>query len=166
MGYEYYTPKTASPEGEYKVRSTKKKAKVFCMTPMDMVQEFAKVTGQEPDHRLYEKLILEEYDEWCEAFELEEELKELSDLVYVIFGYANAMGWDLMEAVRRVHVNNLGRCVQPCSNCDGSGVINKYSTWEGSCPSCEGEGGTVQRRADGKILKREDYPKVDLGDLV
>ena len=30
MGYEYYTPKTASPEGDYKVRSTKEKAKVLC----------------------------------------------------------------------------------------------------------------------------------------
>lgn len=136
MGYEYYTPKTAE------------KAKVFCMTPMDMVQEFAKVTGQKPKPDLYLTLIKEEYEEFSEvAFcaPLNKdgdaaELKELSDLVYVIFGYANAKGWDLMEAVRRVHVNNLGRCVQ--------------------------EDGSVQRRADGKILKREDYPKVDLSDLV
>lgn len=128
MGYEYYTPKTAE------------KAKVFCMTPMDMVQEFAKVTGQEPDEGLYLTLIFEEYGEWVNEPGIEGELKELSDLVYVIFGYANAKGWDLMEAVRRVHVNNLGRCVQ--------------------------EDGSVQRREDGKILKREDYPKVDLSDLV
>lgn len=140
MGYEYYTPKTTSPEGDYKVRSTKEKAKVFCMTPMDMVQEFAKVTGQVPDVKLYEKLVFEEFDEWALELQAQPELKELSDLVYVIFGYANAMGWDLMEAVRRVHVNNLGRCVQ--------------------------EDGSVQRRADGKILKRDDYPKVDLSDLV
>jgi hypothetical protein len=46
----------------------------------------------------------------------------------------------LDEAVRRVHENNLGRCIQP----DGS----------------------VQRRADGKILKNKDYPAVDLSDLV
>lgn len=136
MGYEYYTPKTAE------------RAKVFCMTPMDMVQEFAKVTGQVPSEALYLKLIGEEFDEWVdeewhkgdEYYDPVAELKELSDLVYVIFGYANAKGWDLMEAVRRVHVNNLGRCVQ--------------------------EDGSVQRRADGKILKREDYPKVDLSDLL
>jgi hypothetical protein len=128
MGYEYYTPKT------------KEKAKVFCMTPMDMVQEFAKVTGQVPDADLYVSLIFEEIEEWVEENRPEQELKELSDLVYVIFGYANAKGWDLMEAVRRVHVNNLGRCVQ--------------------------DDGSVQRRADGKILKREDYPKVRLDDLV
>ena len=128
MGYEYYTPKTAE------------KAKVFCMTPMDMVQEFAKVTGQVPKVDLYEKLIYEEYDEWLEEIDPSKELKELSDLVYVIFGYANAMGWDLMEAVRRVHVNNLGRCKQ--------------------------QDGTIQRREDGKIIKNPAYPAVDLSDLV
>lgn len=128
MGYEYYTPKTAE------------RAKALCMTPMDMVQEFTKVTGQVPNADLYVSLIFEEIEEWVEETRPEQELKELSDLVYVIFGYANAKGWDLMEAVRRVHVNNLGRCVQ--------------------------DDGSVQRRADGKILKRQDYPKVDLSDLV
>lgn len=128
MGYEYYTPKT------------KDKAKVFCMTPMDMVQEFAKVTGQVPDADLYIKLIVEEFDEWRWEADAEPELKELADLVYVIFGYANAKGWDLMEAVRRVHMNNLGRCVQP--------------------------DGTVKRREDGKIIKNPDYPAVNLSDLI
>lgn len=136
MGYEYYTPKTLE------------RAKALCMTPMDMVQEFANVTGQEPKVGLYLRLIEEEYEEWLAEQEAEgdpfyhpqQELKELSDLVYVIFGYANARGWDLMEAVRRVHQNNLGRCMQ--------------------------EDGSVQRRADGKILKRGDYPTVDLSDLV
>jgi len=50
------------------------------------------------------------------------------------------MGYDLDEAVRRVHENNVGRCVQP----DGS----------------------VKRREDGKIIKNKDYPKVNLTDLV
>jgi len=68
------------------------------------------------------------------------ELKELSDLVYVIYGYANAKGWDLDEAIYRVHANNIGRCIQA----DGS----------------------IQRREDGKILRRKDYPKVELGDLL
>jgi hypothetical protein len=128
MGYEYYTPKTSE------------KAKVFCMTPMDMVQEFARVTGQVPKVGLYEKLIYEEYNEWCHELHPQKELKELADLVYVLFGYANAHGWDLMEAVRRVHMNNLGRCVQP----DGS----------------------IKRREDGKIVKNPDYPKPDLSDLI
>lgn len=117
-----------------------KKARLMCYNPMDMVQEFAKVTGQAPDANLYIKLIAEEFEEWRWEADAERELKELSDLVYVIFGYANARGWDLMEAVRRVHMNNLGRCIQP----DGS----------------------VKRREDGKIVKNPDYPAVDLSDLV
>jgi NTP pyrophosphatase (non-canonical NTP hydrolase) len=112
-------------------------------TVPQMVKEFAVKTGQLPDPRLYAKLIQEEADEWRSEYTRDtrlEQLKELADLVYVVYGYANAMGWDLEEAVRRVHDNNLGRCIQP----DGS----------------------VQRRADGKILKNPNYPKVDLGDLV
>lgn len=111
-------------------------------TVMEMVREFASVTGQEPNVRLYEDLVFEEYGEWAElpSEKCEEDLKELSDLVYVIYGYANARGYDLDEAVRRVHQNNIGRCIQP--------------------------DGTVKRREDGKILKNPDYKKVTLEDLV
>ena len=108
--------------------------------PMAMVKEFSRIMGQEPDTELYAKLILEEFDEWYPEYVVdttEPQLKELADLVY---GYANAMGWDLDEALQRVHANNVGRCVQP--------------------------DGTVKRREDGKILKNKDYPKVDLSDLV
>lgn len=119
------------------------KARVQTLTPMGMVKEFADKTGQEPQPYLYAALIGEEADEWRSEYLRDttgEQLKELADLVYVIYGFANAKGWDLDEAVRRVHVNNLGRCIQP--------------------------DGTVQRRADGKILKNKDYPKVNLTDLV
>jgi len=112
-------------------------------TPMEMVQEFAKVMGQEPKPSLYSTLIQEEFDEWFDArqsMDHAHELKELSDLVYVIFGYANAKSWNLMEAICRVHANNMSRCMQP----DGS----------------------VKRREDGKIVKNKDYPNVDLTDLV
>jgi NTP pyrophosphatase (non-canonical NTP hydrolase) len=112
-------------------------------TISQMVKEFAVKTGQLPQPDLYATLIQEEADEWRSEYvnqTREAQLKELADLVYVVYGYANAMGWDLYEAVVRVHENNLGRCIQP----DGS----------------------VQRRADGKILKNKDYPAVDLSDLV
>jgi hypothetical protein len=110
-------------------------------TPSAMVREFSKVLGQKPDVALYQKLICEEYEEWCKELpHTVKDLKELADLVYVIYGYALAAGYNLDEAVERVHDNNLGRCVQP--------------------------DGTVKRREDGKIIKNPDYPAVCLKDLI
>lgn len=110
-------------------------------TVMEMVRGFTTLTGQQPNTMLYADLIAEEFDEWTdERTGTVEDLKELADLVYVIYGYANAAGYDLDEAITRVHENNMGRCVQP--------------------------DGTVKRRPDGKILKNPDHPKVDLEDLI
>ena len=109
-------------------------------TVTEMVLEFVTKTGQVPTDELYAQLIIEEYKEWLTSEDIMEEMKELTDLVYVIYGYALAKGFNLEEAVRRVHKNNLGRCIQP----DGS----------------------IQRRPDGKILKNKDYPKVQLEDLI
>ena len=80
-------------------------------------------------------LWLEEYG--CGSARREHML--LEKVLGLIYNYAAYKGWDLDEAVRRVHNNNVGRCVQP--------------------------DGTVQRRTDGKIIKNETYPKVELGDL-
>jgi len=113
------------------------------MSVANMVEEFATVTEQDGSPKLYLTLIEEEYKEWQDEIGCgtpTRELKELADLVYVTFGYARAMGYDLETAVKRVHENNLGRCVQP--------------------------DGTIQRRVDGKIIKNDNYKKVYLGDLV
>jgi NTP pyrophosphatase (non-canonical NTP hydrolase) len=110
---------------------------------MDMVKEFSRRTGQKGSPPLYAGLLQEEFDEWRSEYlrgTKEPQLKELADLVYVIYGYANAAGYNLDEAIKRVHYNNLGRCLQP----DGS----------------------IKRRYDGKIEKNPLYPKVELGDLV
>lgn len=118
------------------------RARVNNMGVMAMVKEFAEKTEQTPQPYLYASLIGEEADEWRSEYLRDtkaDQLKELADLIYVIYGFANSKGWDLDEAVRRVHINNVGRCIQP----DGS----------------------IQRRADGKILKNKDYPKVNLSDL-
>ena len=109
-------------------------------TPTEMVKEYAKTSGQKPDAGLYAELITEEFEEWVGEFAPVPELKELADLLYVIYGYANARGWDIGEAFRRVHENNLGRMYQP--------------------------DGTIKRREDGKIIKNPDYPKVNLEDLI
>ena len=123
-------------------------------TPTEMVKEYAKVSGQVATVKLYDKLIFEEFDEWLsetwranlggnlrgDGYDPAAELKELADLLYVIYGYANARGWDVGEALERVHKNNMGRMYQP--------------------------DGTIKRRADGKIVKNPDYPKVSLEDLL
>ena len=115
-------------------------------TPTEMVKEYSKVSWQRPDALLYVTLIEEEFDEWQhETLQIMDyrpqlEIKELADLLYVIYGYANARGWDVEEALRRVHKNNMGRMRQP--------------------------DGTLKRRADGKIIRNSEYPKVALEDLV
>ena len=124
-----------------------------CKTPTEMIKEYAKVSGQKPDVGLYTDLMWEEFQEWEAETERDlgynlsssdhnptAELKELADLLYVTYGYANARGWDVEEALKRVHENNLGRMYQP----DGS----------------------IKRREDGKIIKNPDYPKVTLEDLI
>lgn len=116
------------------------KARVSVMTNQAMVKEFASKSEQTPDPTLYFNLVVEEYDEVIKARTGIDELKELADLVYVIYGYANSRGYDLDEAIRRVHINNMGRMLQP--------------------------DGTIKRREDGKIIKNPDYPKVKLDDLV
>ena len=94
-------------------------------------------------------LIAEEYAELNEAY-LEatthiqnprsrtEALKELADLVYVCFQFAAAAGWELDEALDRVHQSNLSKLV------DGKPV----------------------KRDDGKVLKGPNYQPPYLSDLV
>jgi len=114
-------------------------------TPMEMVKYFKEFTGQDGTPQLYSRLIMEEYGEWVQELlqingDRTSELKELADLIYVIYGYALSKGWNLDEALYRVHVNNVLRVTQP--------------------------DGTIKRREDGKIMKRENAPKVRLEDLV
>ena len=87
-------------------------------------------------------LIAEEYSELCYAVGnegYEEELKELADLVYVCFQFAENMEWDLEEALQRVHKSNMSKL-----GIDGKPI----------------------RREDGKVLKGPHYAKPHLTDLV
>ena len=120
------------------------------LTVPQMVEIFAETMRQEKNPEMSLKLVFEEFSEfWEEADEehrnykplnREKVLKEMADLVYVLYGYARSLDLPLDEAVRRVHKNNIDRCVWP-------------------------DGG-VKYRADGKVLKRDNPPKIDLGDLV
>ena len=87
-------------------------------------------------------LIDEEYQEFRNAFHnetYEAELKELADLVYVCFQYAENMEWDLEEALDRVHKSNMSKL-----GLDGKPI----------------------RRVDGKVLKGPNYQPPILNDLV
>ena len=95
----------------------------------------------EPDYAT-KVLIDEEYQEFRSAFHnepYENELKELADLVYVCFQYAENMEWDLEEALDRVHKSNMSKL---------------------------GLDGTPIRRSDGKVLKGPNYQPPILNDLV
>ena len=99
--------------------------------------------------RTYQKnLIVEEFKEFLEAEgELwhnhpdypSEALKELADLVYVCYQYAENMCWFLDEALDRVHQSNMSKL---------------------------GKDGKPIYREDGKVLKGPDYEPPTLTDLI
>ncbi len=66
-------------------------------------------------------------------------LKELADLVYVCYQFAANMGWDLDEAMYRVHQSNMSKL-----DIDGNPIY----------------------REDGKVLKGPYYKPPNLEDLV
>ena len=93
-------------------------------------------------------LIVEEFKEFLEAegmlFRDAQEfktdaLKELADLVYVCYQYAENIGWDLDEALDRVHRSNLSKLDD-----DNKPIY----------------------RDDGKVLKGPNYKPPNLKDLV
>ena len=93
-------------------------------------------------------IIVEEFKEFLQAEGMlfmhgrnhqEEALKELADLVYVCYQYAENMGWFLDEALNRVHLSNLSKL---------------------------GEDGKPILRDDGKVLKGPNYKPPDLSELI
>ena len=98
--------------------------------------------------RAYQKdLIVEEFKEFLEAEGMmfmhgrnhqEHALKELADLVYVCYQFAENQGWFLDEALNRVHESNMSKL---------------------------GEDGKPIYREDGKVLKGPNYKPPSLEDL-
>jgi len=93
-------------------------------------------------------LIVEEFKEFLDAenqlltgfvVNATDTLKELADLVYVCYQYAENLGWDLDEALNRVHRSNMSKL---------------------------GEDGEPVYREDGKVLKGPNYEPPNLSDLV
>jgi predicted HAD superfamily Cof-like phosphohydrolase len=80
----------------------------------EMVNEFAETTKQTPSRKLSLNLIHEEYLEFLDEARKTRvnrpyELKELADLVYVIYGYARVQGYDLDGAVEEAYEDDLFR---------------------------------------------------------
>jgi predicted HAD superfamily Cof-like phosphohydrolase len=117
---------------------------------------FRKLMGQPINHfgpstlQMQQSLISEEYEEFleahCEANEYlqnqrsrEACLKELADLVYVAYQYSATAGWDLDEALTRVHQSNLSKLDDDLKPI---------------------------KREDGKVIKGPNYKKPTLIDLV
>ena len=93
-------------------------------------------------------MIVEEFKEFLEAEGMlfrnnpvfpEEALKELADLVYVCYQYADNMNWFLDEALDRVHKSNMSKLDE-----DGHPIY----------------------REDGKVLKGPHYKPPVLTDLI
>ena len=106
-------------------------------------------SSRSKDKRSYQKnLIVEEFKEFLEAEGMlfrknatieSEALKELADLIYVCYQYAENMGWFLDEALNRVHLSNMSKL--------------------------DAEGKPLYRE-DGKVLKGPNYKPPTLTDLV
>ena len=119
----------------------------------EQAKEFRTKYGLTNSHgrvkRAHQKdLIIEEFKEFLEADGMmfrhghnvqEEALKELADLVYVCYQYAENMNWFLDEALNRVHISNMSKLDE-----DGKPI----------------------RREDGKVLKGPNYKPPDLSDLI
>jgi predicted HAD superfamily Cof-like phosphohydrolase len=86
-------------------------------------------------------LIFEESNEFFYAYEVctedlsnlrarEDALKELADLVYVCFQFAAAAGWELDEALARVHRSNMSKLVDGKPVKDERGKVLKGPNYE------------------------------------
>lgn len=137
-------------EGNYhnSYKDYKQLLEIRNMTPLQMVRQFAKAMDQplDEDWKVGSNLeafrfglIEEEYDEFGEAMKPEHMLKELADLVYVCYGYAATFGYDLDEALVRVHKSNLSKL---------------------------GDDGKPIKNEEGKVTKSDNYIKPNLQDLV
>ena len=119
----------------------------------EQAKEFRTRYGIKNSHGRIERshqkdLIVEEFKEFLEADGMMfmhghnvqcETLKELADLVYVCYQYAENMNWFLDEALNRIHLSNMSKL---------------------------GEDGKPILRKDGKVLKGPNYKPPDLSDLI
>ena len=118
----------------------------------DQAKEFRskynlKNSAERQTRAVQHNIIVEEFKEFLEAEGMlfmhgrnhqTDALKELADLVYVCYQYAENMSWNLDEAMNRVHESNMSKLDE-----DGKPIY----------------------REDGKVLKGPNYKPPDLSDL-
>lgn len=116
------------------------------------VEVFLRAVGQTPppfnadesdQSRLYAKLIVEEYAEFCEAIIDNNDTEKADacfDMIWVIVGYMRSRGWDCEEIWDEGAKSNLSK-IDPTT-------------------------GLVKRREDGKILKPEGWKPPDFAKFV
>ena len=119
--------------------------KTHVPTLLDQAKEFRtaySIPNSQNGKLTQKSLIDEEWSEFHEAFHLKDEheqLKELCDLVYVCYQFAANEGWDLDEAMDRVHKSNMSKL---------------------------DDKGQPIYRPDGKVLKGPNYKPPNLTDLL
>lgn len=92
--------------------------------------------------KIYADLVDEEYKEFIAATGDAHKLNEAMDLVWVVLGYCLARGWDIEGAWKALTYANMNKLqVDPAT-------------------------GQLKRRADGKILKPENWQKPDFTPFV
>jgi len=111
------------------------------------VDVFLKACEQKPceeNVHLYRGLIAEEYEEFCQASVMRDDVEQLdacTDMIWVILGYCHMKGFDVRGAWKEVADSNLNK-------------IDRKT-------------GTVTRRPeDGKILKPEGWKPPNLKPYV
>ena len=136
---------------ETQIDLLKKEIDIISKSNYDKVRDFHTAfnmkVADEPnlethDAALRIKLITEEYNEVVEAIEngnLVDIAKELSDLLYVVYGTAVSFGIDIDTVFDEVHRSNMSKL-----GADGRPVY----------------------RDDGKVLKGENYVPADVEKLV
>lgn len=113
------------------------------MSMSNDVARFLSACDQEPSKEnihLYRGLIAEEYDEFCHAVVMRDEVEQLDacmDMIWVILGYCIMKGYKVDAAWNEVARSNLAK-------------INAAT-------------GKVVKREDGKVLKPEGWtpPQLD-----
>ena len=130
------------------MNSTMKKTFIFEQAKEFRTKYNLKNSQDRTTRSCQKNLIVEEFKEFLEADGFlfkhgknvqEECLKELADLVYVCYQYAENMNWFLDEALNRVHESNMSKLDE-----DGKPIY----------------------REDGKVLKGPNYKLPNLTDLI